>query len=285
MTYLEFNKQFSSEDACLDYLFQQRYADIDACPGCGIIDPRFYRIKSRKCYQCSECMHQIYPMVGTIMEASTTDLVKWFYAIYLFSVSKNGVSAKELERALGVTYRTALRIGHKIRELMQPDNTLLEGTVEVDESLIGGKVRGGKRGWGAENKTCLFGMIERGGEVRVKVIPNRDRETVFAEINNNVSKGTLVYTDEFKAYRTLGDEGYRHDRVVHSRYEWSRGDCSTNSIEGYWSNLKKSIRGTHTRVSPQYLQLYLNEFSFRHNNRKSVNIFRKIIEMACSKGV
>lgn len=216
-------------------------------------------------------------MAGTIMEGSTTDLWKWFYAIYQFSISKNGVSAKELERALGVTYPTALRIGHKIRKLMGMDKAKLKGTVEVDESLIGGAVRGGKRGWGAENKTCMFGMVERGGKIKVLIVPNRERETVFAEINQNIEKGTTVYTDEFKAYRTLAGEGYIHDSVVHSKYQWTKGDCSTNSIEGYWSNLKKSIRGTHTKVSPKYLQLYLNEFSFRHNKRKSKEIFHEIL--------
>lgn len=262
----------------METIFKIRYSDMEACIGCGVTKPKFYRVKNRNCYECGECGHQIYPLAGTIMEGTTTPLTSWFFAMYLFSVSKNGVSAKELQRSLGVTYKTAWRIGHKIRDLMNDkQDKLLKGIVEVDESLIGGKVKGGKRGWGAENKTCLFGMIERDGGVKVSVIEERTREAIYGEINSGVAKGSTVYSDEFKAYKTLSTQGYTHGSVVHSKNQWKDGDCHTNSIEGYWSNLKKSILGTHTHISKKHMHRYLNEFAFRHNNRKG-NIFEEILK-------
>lgn len=277
-TIATFNQQFPNDDACLDYLFKVKFEELKGCPCCGLYEAKYYRVKKRKCYECGICKHQIYPMKGTILEGSTTSLTKWFYAIYLFSVSKNGVSGKELERALGITYRAAWRMGHKIRELMAVDeDKMLSGFVEVDESLMGGKVRGGKRGWGAENKTCLFGMVERGGRVKVLPVPDRTRETLFPIIKDYIVMDSMVYSDELRVYRALPDEGYGHQRVVHSRCQWTNGACHTNSIEGYWSNLKKSILSTHTYVSPQHMQKYLDEFAFRHNHRKG-NIFATIMQ-------
>lgn len=250
---------------------------MEACPKCATI-ARFYRLKKRKSYECGDCSYQIYPMAGTIFEGSTTSLSLWFYAIYLFSVSKNGVSAKELGRSLGVTYKCAWRIGHKIREAMI-DNSgyLMSGVIEVDEALIGGKERGGKRGWGAGRKTCLVGIIERGGKVKITPVTSRNRETIFPLINQNVEKGSIINTDEFRGYNTLQEEGYEHRKVIHSRYQWAMGDDHTNSIEGYWSNLKKSILGTHTYVSQKHLSKYLAEFDFRHNHRKNINMFEAIL--------
>ena len=158
---------------------------------------------------------------------------------------------------------------------------MLSGTVEVDESLLGGKARGGKRGWGAANKVCLVGMAERGGRIMVRAVTERTRDEIFGLIRANVAKGTTIDTDEFKAYKTLPEEGYQHRTVVHSKYQWKNGEAHTNSLEGYWGNLKKSIRGTHTMVSGQHLQKYLDEFSFRHNFRREGVIFDEIFTRAC----
>lgn len=277
-TIKDFFNHYTDDDVCLQEIFDLRYREIYCCASCKTDNPKFYRIKKRKCFECGKCGHHIYPLAGTIMEGSTTPLVQWFFAIYLFASSKNGVSAKELERQLGVTYKCAWRIGHKIRELMgSGSKDKLSGTVEIDESLFGGRVRGGKRGWGAENKVCLFGIIERGGKVRVIPIDNRQRETIFPIIEENIEKGSTVNTDEFKTYATLTELGYEHKNVVHSKYQWAQGDAYTNSIEGYWSNLKKSIFGTHTYVSPKHLPNYLGEFDFRHNNRKMPCMFKEIV--------
>ena len=279
LSFGKFQKLFPDDDVCLGVIFNMRYGGVNlTCPKCS--KPTiYYRIKTRKCYECGECSNQIYPLAGTIMEGTTTDLTLWFYAMYLFSTSKNGVSAKELERALGVTYKTAWRIGHKIREIMgKNEDRMMSGVVEVDEALIGGVVRGGKRGWGAENKTCLFGIIERGGKVKVTPVDNRERATIFPLITKHVEKGSVVNSDEFKSYHTLGDEGYDHRSVVHSKYQWAQGENYTNSMEGYWSNLKKSILSTHTYVSPKHMQKYLDEFDFRHNHRNNEVIFDEILK-------
>ncbi|MGE0636100.1 MAG: IS1595 family transposase [Bacteroidia bacterium] len=276
-TIAEFIKRYPNDDICLEEIFKARFGDMECCPRCAVVNAKFYRMKKRKCYECGECGHQIFPTADTIMHGSTTKLTNWFFAIYLFSASKNGVSAKELQRQLGVTYKCAWRIGHKIRELMGRDNEILSGNIEIDETLIGGKGKI-KRGWAAENKTCLFGMMERNGKVRVTAVDNRHRETLLPIISENVKKGSMLNSDEFKVYRALPLNGYTHRTVTHSKYQWANGDCHTNSIEGYWSNLKKAILGTHTFVSPKWLQNYVNEFDFRHNHRKGEVIFNAILK-------
>lgn len=204
------------------------------------------------------------------MEGSTTPIGLWYFAIYLFSQSKNGVNAKELERQLGVTYKTALRVGHKIRSIMVYDEGELCGVVEVDESLYGGKAKG-KRGWGAENKVILFGMIEREGKIRIVHVPNRQYKTLMPIMQKSIKEGTVVHTDKFKVYRALPNKGYDH-KVKNN------DDIDTNTIEGYWGNFKKSVLGTHTWVTQKYLQNYLDEFSFRHNHRKAPHIFPEMME-------
>lgn len=270
--------QYPTDDACLDKIFNLRFGKMEACPKCGCSPARYARVKKRKCYECKDCLNQIYPMAGTVFEGSTTPLTSWFHVIFLFASSKNGVSGKEIERQIGVTYKCAWRMGHKVRELMDEGDIMLQGIVEIDESLIGGKVKGGKRGWGAENKTCLFGMIEKGGKVKVTTVGGRTREILLPIIGNSVVEGTMIHTDEFKVYRSLESMGFEHETVNHSSYEWKKGDCHTNSIEGFWSNLKKSLLGTHTQVSAKHLQNYLNEFNFRHNNRKDVVMFNAILD-------
>lgn len=167
----------------------------------------------------------------------------------------------------------------KIRSVMTDEETLiLKGIVEIDECLIGGKARG-KRGWGANNKVCVFGMIEREGKVRLEIVKNRKRETLLPIIHRTVEEKTTIYSDEFKIYRNLNNDGYKHESICHTNYQWSNGDCHTNSMEGFWSNLKKWIRGTHTWVSKKYLRNYLDEFCFRHNRRnESVEfVFNEIL--------
>ena len=277
-TIADFLKRYPDDDTCLDQIFKLRYANAECCKSCGVAGAKYYRVKKRKCYECGECGYQLYPLAGTVMEGTNTKLTLWFFAIYLFSSSKNGVSAKELERQLGVTYKTAWKMGHLIRALMGSNNEPLKGIVQIDETLFGGKAKGGKRGWGAAKKTCLFGMMERDGRVKVLAVPNRRTETLIPIITGNINPGTMIHSDEYKGYGRLPDHGYEHESVIHSKFQWKNGDCHTNSIEGYWSNLKKSIFGTHTYVSPEWLQNYVNEFDFRHNNRNEGVMFDAILE-------
>jgi len=259
MNIIEFNARFPDSEACLHDLFLRQSCIMMRCKACN--EPfKYYRVKNRKAYVCGSCGHQFYPMAGTIFEGSTTELYKWYYLIYLFSSSKNGVSAKEIERQVKVTYKTAWRMGHQIRKLLADDGLKLKGLVEIDESLYGGKSHG-KRGWGAEGRAVLFGMIERNGKVRVKVVPNRQKEVIVPIIKKSVEAKSLVHTDNYKGYYGLGLHSFKHRKK-------DGKDIHINSMEGYWGNFKKSMAGTHTWVSPKHLQNYLDEFQFRYNYRK-----------------
>ena len=260
-TIKDFQKDFSDDDICLDYLFAQRFGHLEDFN-------KYYRVKKRKCYAHSETGEQIHPLAGTIFHKSRTLLTNWFYAIFLFSQSKNGVSAKELQRHLGVTYKCAWRMAKQIRELMQENPTMFTGTVEADETYVGGKGKNNKRGRGAENKTAVFGVVEREGSVVAKAVEDCKASTVMPLIRQNVVIGADLMTDEFRSYGKAGLE-YNHQTVKHGAKEFARGDVHTNTIEGFWSQLKRSIDGTFHFVSPKYLQTYVNEFAFRYNHRDS----------------
>ncbi|MDP8233916.1 MAG: IS1595 family transposase [Candidatus Saelkia tenebricola] len=260
-TIKNFQKEFPNDDVCLDHLFAQRFehlADFN----------KYYRVSNRKCYAHSETGEQIHPLAGTIFHKSSTKLTLWFYAIFLFSQSKNGISAKELERHLGVTYKCAWRMAKQIRELMQQKPSMFTGTVEADETYVGGKGKNNKRGRGAENKTPVVGIVERGGSVVAKATTNVKASTVMPLIRENVKIGANLMTDEYNIYNKAGLE-YNHQTIQHGAKEYVRGDVHTNTIEGFWSQLKRSIDGTFHSVSPKYLQAYVNEFAFRYNHRNS----------------
>ncbi|MBU2519197.1 MAG: IS1595 family transposase [Proteobacteria bacterium] len=269
MTVQEFFKQFPDDEACLDYLMKKRYGESLDCPKCGK-HGRFTRIQQTLAYSCQWCGHHIHPMVGTPFHRSHTSLQKWFYAIYLFCTTRHGVPAKELERQLGVSYPTAFRMAHKIREYMGKvdGEPPLTGHVEIDETYVGGK-RPGKRGRGAAGKACVFGMLEREGDLYTKVVPNASRRTLIPEITRQVPRGTRISSDEWSPYRALSSLGYRHNTVDHGAKVWSVGDTHVNTLEAFWSMLKRSIRGTHIHVSHRYLAKYLGEFEFRYNLRKT----------------
>lgn len=217
LTIQEFFKQFPDDSSCLDYLMKQRYGEVLNCPKCGK-EGRFTRIKQTQAYSCQWCGHHIHPMVGTPFHRSHTSLQKWFYAIYLFCASRHGVPAKELERQLGVSYPTAFRMAHKIREYMSlvDGEPPLTGHIEVDETYVGGK-RSSKRGRGAGGKSCVFGMLERKGELSTKIVPNASRKSLIGEITRQVPKGTEISSDEWPAYRSLSSLGYRHKTVDHGK--------------------------------------------------------------------
>lgn len=265
-TLAEFNEQFPDDSACLEFIFAARWPK-PVCPECEKKDS-FYRVTSRKCYSCSWCGYQLSPTSGTIFHKSETSLKSWFFAMFLMSASRNGVAAKELERQLGVTYKTAWRMAQQIRKLMDEDTGKLKGIVEADETYMGGK-RKGKRGRGAAGKTPIVGLVERGGNVKAKVVGVVTTASAFGNINKNVERGATVYTDELPVYNYCGGYGYKHEVINHGRKEYVRGACHTNTIEGFWSQLKRSIDGTHHSVSRKYLQRYVNEFSYRYNRRAS----------------
>lgn len=256
----DFMAHFPNDDTCLQYVFERRYPDHKG----------YYRIKKRLAF-ANHMGCQIYPLKGTIFERSRTPLVLWFYAIYLFSISKNGVAAKELERHLGVTYKTAWRMAGRIRRLMRQDHDQLTGVVEADETYVGGRRRSS---CAFKDKVPVLGVVQRGGHIRVKALKNRGEYQIAPFIEKNVKKQSLLYTDEARVYGTV--MGYKRDTVKHRAFEFVRGEVHTNTIEGFWGQFKRSLHGTHHSVSKQYLQSYLDEFAFRYNHRMAA--FEKLLE-------
>lgn len=290
-SFKDFLEQYPTEQACLDKVFQMRYGNLMCCPKCAVIDAKFYKLRKRRCYECGECGHHLYPLSGTIMHGSTVPLNVWFYAIFLFAISKNGISSYELERSLGVSYKTALKISRKIRSIMKDGPTKLKGTVHVDESLYGAKAKSKgwgyrkgrlskikrgkpKPGWGDKNKTILFGMIETDGRVIIKLVPDRRTGTLTSIIKDNVERNSKIHSDQHEGYHKLGFLDYKHR--VKGIHKWTH----TNCIEGYWGNLKRSLYGTHNFISRKYLQTYIDEHTFRHSNRTKDNLFELILSKA-----
>ena len=266
-TIMQFQADYPDDDACLNKIMELRHGHSHFCGECKRTS-KFHRIAKRRAYACQFCGAHVYPCAGTIFEKSTTPLRKWFYAMYLFTTTRHGVAAKELERQLGVTYKCAWRMAHEIRKLMgEMDVGGLFGEVEVDETYIGGK-RSGKRGRGAQGKTVVAGMKQRNGPVKTQVVKDAKTQTIEPIVRDHVRQGSKVHSDEWWAYKRLGAHGYDHQSVNHGAGEYVRGECHTNSIEGHWSRLKLSIRGTHVHVSKKHLPKYLGEFDFRHNLRK-----------------
>ncbi|MBV9786301.1 MAG: IS1595 family transposase, partial [Acidisphaera sp.] len=213
LTVKQFFARFPTDDACLDHVMEVRYGMRHACRSCGK-DATFHRLTGRHAYSCAQCGHHVYPCAGTIFQDSRTSLQSWFYAVYLFVATRHGVSGKELERVLGVSYKTAWRMGQQIRKLMcgAEGFGLLQGHIEVDEAYVGGH-RPGKRGRGAAGKTIVLGIKEREGQIRAKAIPDAKKETLRAAVTGNVEPGSIVSTDEFVSYGLLTPDGYQHGVV------------------------------------------------------------------------
>ena len=272
MTVHQFFSLFPNDEACLEHLMKTRYGLEGTCPKCGN-KTKFHRMNAERAYACQSCGHHIHPTAGTPMHRTRTSLQSWFYVMHLFTTSRHGVSGKEIERAIGCTYKTAWRVGHEIRKYMGEldGNSPLDGDVEADETYVGGH-RPGKRGRGAAGKTVVFGMQDRDGDVMTKVIPDAKKKTIEPIIKANVKKGSTIHTDEWHAYKDLASYGYTHKTVCHGAGEYARNGSHVNTLEGFWSIVKKSINGTHIWVSSKHLSSYLGEFEFRHNLRKEPHL-------------
>jgi transposase-like protein len=287
LTVEDFHKRFPNDDACLEHLKEKRYpGGIAYCTKCQQ-ERKHHRVTGRPAYACDYCGSMISPMAGTIFEHSSTSLRLWYYAMYLMGSTRCGISAKQIQRETGVTYKTAWRMFKQIRSLLGDDDKL-EGptTVEVDEMYYGGQAKGGcgRPIRGDKQKTTVVGIVQRGTEKRI----GRVKASVKADVTANTLVGmvrefvlpkSIVYTDEFPSYDGLSVRGYDHRRIRHASKVYVVGDIHTNTIEGFWSLIKTGLRGVYHSVSQKYLQTYLDEYSFRYNRRDQGNlIFTSILE-------
>lgn len=275
-TISQFFKRFPNEETCLNHLFEVRFGQGFECPKCERAS-KWFRIKAERAYSCQWCGHHLHPTVGTPFEKTRTSLQLWFYAIFLFTTTRNGVAAKELERQLGVTYKTAWRMADLIRKHMgdvDGDNLLggVGHVVEIDETLIGGSVEGKGSGYKG-NKSVVVGLMERGGEVVTKVVTSRHRQPMERLVLDNVHPGATVATDEFGSYRRLDTLGFDHVTVRHNKGQYTTPNGGgVNSIKGFWAQLKRSISGTHIHVSGKHLWKYAKEAEYRFNRRSRPDV-------------
>jgi transposase len=286
-TVRDFQKRFPDDDACLEQIKEQRFpGGVAFCEKCDA--PRkHYRVKGRTAYACKDCGSHIYPLAGTIFEKTSTSLHLWFYAMYLMGSTRCGISAKQIQRETGVTYKTAWRMFHQIRKLMS-ESVKLSGPVEMDEMFHGGrrkndsgrKLRGDKLG----SQSRVFGIVERHGKIVARTTNDLTMATATALVKECVLPESMIFTDEAAIYKQLPQVegmGYLHRRINHSAKVYVAGDVHTNTIEGFWSLVKRGIGGVYHSVSQKYLQSYLDEYSFRYNRRDSGNlVFCAMLERA-----
>lgn len=275
---LEFQKRFNTEDKCRKYLELQRWNGTPACPQCGSINVcRFSNGKTFKCREkvCKGFKFSV--LVGSVYENTKIPLTKWFLATYILTVHSKGISSLQLAGWLGITQKSAWHLNHRIREMLKDSApTLLENVVECDETFVGGKLgnihRSKKKGkkW-LDNKTAVFGAVQRNGKVKTKVIPDTDASTLVQAVKEFVAPNSTMVSDEKSGYRQVSGE-YKHESVYHRADEYVRYTenlvVHTNTIEGYWNILKKQIAGIHDFVSPKHLQRYCNENAFRYNSKQ-----------------
>lgn len=261
----DLKREFPTDEACLEFIFNGLHTKKCSCGG------EYHILKKRRQFQCSKCRFQIAPMSGTIFEKSTTSLTSWFHALFVFSNAKSGVSAKELERQLGCTYKTAWRILNLIRGALKQSDEKLKGNVEMDETYVGGRFRSGKNNEKQKeamaSKSVVIGAVERGGTLKAEVSKDSKARSLGKFLTKNIERQySNLITDESNRYNNVAEK-YRRYSVNHSKKEYVRGAVHTNTIEGFWSHFKKSIGGTHKVISRKHLQSYLDGFVFHYNNR------------------
>jgi len=276
-TLKQFNQFFPDDDACLNYIRFNKYPERIDCSQCGK-NALIHKATGRKTYACDFCGYQISPTAGTIFHKSPTPLTTWFYVIYLMAQTRGGISAKQIQRETGVTYKCAWRMCKQVRSMLSKDYSKFSGNVELDESYYGGEEKNkhsnkrtaNTQGRSTKTKTAVFGAAERGRKLEVRAVENVQAKTILPIVHANIEKGAQVYTDEFNIYNTLSAMGYKHGIVPHAEKIYVWGDAHTNTLEGFWSLSKNGIRGVYHAVSADYLQHYLDEYSFRYNHRNNV---------------
>ena len=269
---MEFMREFPDDDACLEWLWRTRYSEDGKhadCPKCErkhVVFKKYATKQRRQTWTCTKCGHHVQPTAGTIFHGSSTSLHLWFYAIHLMTSTRCGISAKQLERELGVTYKTAWRIFNRIRNELTSDDSdgPLSGDVEIDETSVEGRPRRhldrrAAAQWRERSRATVLGMVERGGRIRLAVLPSRRGAPLQQAVRDGIASISRIYTDGWPAYNFVGREYASHSTVPHSAYIYVMGDAHTNTVEGFFGNLKTALRGMYKHVSRRWLQSYRDE--------------------------
>jgi len=293
MTFIEFLNKFPTEKKVIDHFIAIRYGKEVACNHCGSLKV-YQRHKYPKVFACNDCKNNFSIFKDTIFEKTSTDLRKWMYAIHLFLNGKKGISGLQLQREIGVTYKTAWRMLKQIRISMgnERDNKFNETVLEMDETYIGGKPKknnnddeNNKRGRGTK-KSPVVGVADRDNKkvhAEVAVPDGLGKKLtgiqLLSILDKHSKENSIIVTDEFKGYNKFSSTNHAHLRIDHT-VEYSNGDIHTNNIESFWATLKRGIYGIYYHVSVKYLQNYINEFCFRWNNRSDSNMFDLVLSQA-----
>lgn len=276
----DLKRDFPNDDACLEWLKEYLYPDGITCKKCGRITPH-HKLKRVKAYSCEYCGSHTHPTANTIFHKSSTPLVIWFEAIFIMASTRAGISAKQLERETGVTYKTAWRMFHQIRSMMGDDGNVFSGEVEIDETYLQPrpamkmKLNPGRRKGSnyADNSQIVFGMVEREGRVRAVHVKSSGARSLIPEIEKKVAKGATIYSDEWSSYKNLRKHDYSHSTIKHRQHQYVYGNVHTQNVENLWSNMKRGLKGVYRHVDAKYLQAYVDEYAFRQSNRNSLSMF------------
>lgn len=278
------NVDFDTDAECRQSLEELRWPTGVRCLRCN--SEKISRISTRKQYDCDSCRYRFSVTTGTLFHDSHLPLAKWFMAILIMCEAKKGISANQMKRTLGVAHKTAWYLCHRIRKAMTETNPEpLSGTVECDETYVGGKVRrhqgfyNDNPGSGSQidRKAMVLGALQRNGKLRLSRGDKPNRETLHGFIRATAPNPTRIMTDDWAAYRGIADADTTHETVNHSNREYVRGDVTTNGIEGAFGLFKRGIVGSFHQISHKHLDRYLDEFEFRYNNRKNPYLFRDTI--------
>lgn len=282
-TVKQLQADFPDDSACLDWLVHFLYPDGIRCRHCDEVT-KHYKVSGRRSYVCSKCGGHFYPLANTIFHRSRTPLTDWFYAIYIMSTNKSGTSARQIQREIGVTYKTAWRMMHKIRSMMGGKDMKLGGEVEVDEAYIHPNVHkrsSAKRRYGRNGRDVgqiLFGAVERGGNVKIWHVKTSGARILQPVIQSNIETDSIIHSDGHRSYKRLPYFGYEHRTTDHGKFEFYTEHSHTQNIENVWSHIKRGIKGVYRHVNPGYLQLYADEFAWRYNHRKHNVLFWYLLE-------